>query len=531
MIKKDHNTVNKIFNSYPDQFTKVQSYLNDKVIQSYDLFKFSFSSKIQKVIVPLIIHNYRHTLKDKFSLLNHLDDLDFIVQGIISVFENNNYFKYDRINDIYLYVKYPWQSKKSKNLINIFFDTFSSFKDLEYNQIVLFSLIAFKVVQLAIRDESVFKSDLIESDKVIYDLRKLPALEKWYRKCLILDYIKKSNLNNKEIGKLLHVNEETVASIRKKYEKNHFLTYDDLKEKQHGSKANPFIKITEKVYNKLVKALSKPTSDYDLEEPNWSVQTIHKFLKKYNIEISISYLYAFLSRMKINSKVGKRYNPKQDKEEVKNFKAKKYGEIVKEAAENNEIVCFGDQVYVQQGHGIRSYSKKGARSIICYHQSTRHTKCCLFTIIGPQGFYRIFLNEGTFDTGQLIFCLKTIHQENPDKKFLLILDNASMHTSKELNNWLNRKNGGKAFIRIKYLPAYAPETNPVEYFNNYFKSYLKKFLMLSAKEVVDKAREFIADIRYGNQNESKQKMINFCKAEDCKYSFDEYVKFYKVENL
>ena len=199
-----------------------------------------------------------------------------------------------------------------------------------------------------------------------------------------------------------------------------------------------------------------------------------------------------------------------------------------EALKNGEIIIFGDEVHVQQGHGIRSYARKGKRSIIVYHQANKHTDRTVFTVLGLNGFSRIFCLPGPFDSGYIIDCLKKLKSENEGVKFLLILDNAHVHTSSKVKKWSNRKNGGRGFIRIAWLPEYSPEINPVEYFNNYLKSYLKRFAASSSEEVIDIVYTFIADFREKDPKEKSELVKKFFNSRDCRFTIETYEKMRKA---
>ena len=60
-------------------------------------------------------------------------------------------------------------------------------------------------------------------------------------------------------------------------------------------------------------------------------------------------------------------------------------------------------------------------------------------------------------TGWLEYLLGSLTQNEckNKKKYLLILDNASIHKGKEIEELANRYN-----TRIFYLPAYSPDFNP-----------------------------------------------------------------------
>lgn len=62
-------------------------------------------------------------------------------------------------------------------------------------------------------------------------------------------------------------------------------------------------------------------------------------------------------------------------------------------------------------------------------------------------------------TGQLEYLLSSLVQNECEskKKHLLILDNASIHKGKEIEELAARYN-----TRVFYLPAYSPDFNPIE---------------------------------------------------------------------
>jgi len=70
-----------------------------------------------------------------------------------------------------------------------------------------------------------------------------------------------------------------------------------------------------------------------------------------------------------------------------------------------------------------------------------------------------FLFEGSVHTGVVIACFDAFSQ-TLTKKTVVVLDNASIHTSEEFEDRLPywKKKG----LIIKYLPPYAPELNLIE---------------------------------------------------------------------
>lgn len=108
------------------------------------------------------------------------------------------------------------------------------------------------------------------------------------------------------------------------------------------------------------------------------------------------------------------------------------------------------------------------------------------------GLFMTFKIEGSFTSEKFIGCLEQLHEKYPKTTFALILDNSHVHKSAIVDEWLNDlwKNGN-TFIRLYYLPAYCPELNPVEYFNQEFKAHLRKLKLNYAKEVIDATDKYI----------------------------------------
>lgn len=61
--------------------------------------------------------------------------------------------------------------------------------------------------------------------------------------------------------------------------------------------------------------------------------------------------------------------------------------------------------------------------------------------------------------------LHQLHQANPGKKLMLILDNGSIHKSKKVQAFIEKHN----WVELFFLPPYSPEYNPIERFWHWLK--------------------------------------------------------------
>jgi transposase len=79
-----------------------------------------------------------------------------------------------------------------------------------------------------------------------------------------------------------------------------------------------------------------------------------------------------------------------------------------------------------------------------------------------------------------------LRQRTPEKEIMIILDNASIHKSKKVKQYLKRHKN----IHLFYLPTYSPEYNPVELFWKWIKPKVYGFPALGGiQELISRFRK------------------------------------------
>ena len=386
------------------------------------------------------------------------------IYGVIAtLLHSNQYFLLDNEKQIFKFNKYFWRQTKTFFYRPVIRTMLMVDYNIGKHRVEYLTTLIIKVLLNSLNNKAFFEPDYeIHNRCIKNDLRQMSAAAKLQFKCLILDYLRYSDLKQCEIAKLLGVDPKTVRTIQKKLVENPNLTYDDLVEKQHGPQKNDFTKISEASWKAFEVACKSLPRDFGLPYAGWGTKAICDYFRKvHGIKVTRAYLRYYLRKRNYTCKVGQRKNPKKDQEKVDRFLAIDYEQALKEAKENGECVVFEDEMYVQQGYGNGSYSLCNTRSVTSYNQSAKHTNHSLITFIGIDGFFEIFIVEEAIDSGWMLFHLKKIKNKYPEKKFLIFMDNCSIHKSKDIRTWLNRKNGGKGFIRIAYLPEYCPDMNVV----------------------------------------------------------------------
>jgi transposase len=98
-------------------------------------------------------------------------------------------------------------------------------------------------------------------------------------------------------------------------------------------------------------------------------------------------------------------------------------------------------------------------------------------------YFRFF--QGAIRTEQIIEFLTAL-KEQIRRPLLIIWDGAGAHKSRALRQWLEQQHG---HISIAFLPAYAPELNPVEAIWAYLKKHeIANLCPANLAEVSDFAR-------------------------------------------
>ena len=96
--------------------------------------------------------------------------------------------------------------------------------------------------------------------------------------------------------------------------------------------------------------------------------------------------------------------------------------------------------------------------------------------------------EDKANSQQFIMILHQLHKANRDKKMMIILDNGPIHKSKKVQRFLQKH----PWVELFFLPAYAPEYNPIERFWHWLKQKVygcKPFLKM--ENLIQQIRKLI----------------------------------------
>ena len=514
------------------------SVLFNKINDQYSTFV-GFNEDIVKQLSINIFRSYRSKYPDGLDETILIEESTGLVINALDIIFRSEIFRVKIDGDNYTieYEKAIMEKQSRfaypiKNFIFRWLDQKGKLRSLESSDASIYVDMVCDAIKDCITTNKYFVAvDILGENHVKVDLTKTTADVRNYVRYLILLYIKSHpKASNTKIGKIFFVDRRTVEAVRRKYTEDPTIGFNELKEKSRGPKSKMFTKIRPEAFAQLVSDMVMHVpSECGLSFPTWSAKCVAAYLKKhFKIIVTVEYLYYFFRKCEITSKVGRRRNPKRDVDEIIEFVRDGYRKLCEEAKARGEEPLFGDETSCQQGYGIRGYAPMGCRANLESSAETRHTNSSLFTLMGPRGFHKIYLYSGSFNARTFKDCLRLLHQEFPDKKFMLILDNARVHHAKLVKEWLDAMPAVKKFVTLKFLPAYAPELNPVEIFNNYYKGYLKRLPLRTKGDVIDATKELISSLVDGDEIAVSNLFKSFFQAEECSYAYSVYNEVYNV---
>jgi transposase len=246
-----------------------------------------------------------------------------------------------------------------------------------------------------------------------------------------------------------------VASIFHKYENN-----------DNASK------LTKDQREEIKKTLEKPPSDADIPKEFWSLPELKEYISgKFGIvyESDRSYHY-LLEYAGLSWKLPSTFDQRRDDAYVRQRMREIQGEIKKLAGRRDTIILSADEARINwETETRRAWLKRGEKTVLkvtrdkiaqSYFGAWNHTnKKCHVVPLSWQ-------NQET-----MIEALTEILKLYPNKKIVILWDNAAWHKGKDLRAQL-RKGQSLQNIHLINYPPYAPDMNPQEHVWKYGKELI-----------------------------------------------------------
>jgi transposase len=153
------------------------------------------------------------------------------------------------------------------------------------------------------------------------------------------------------------------------------------------------------------------------------------------------------------------------------------------------IVFVDESGLSERPHRCRTWSPRGQTPVLQFHFNWK-TISAIAGITWWTFYFRLF--PGTIRSPQVVEFLTHLMRHIPGD-LLVIWDGLRSHRSCLVSDFLRETNGR---IEIEFLPAYAPELNPVEYIWGHWKHHdLPNFCPKNLFQLSDHARKALRRMR------------------------------------
>jgi transposase len=202
--------------------------------------------------------------------------------------------------------------------------------------------------------------------------------------------------------------------------------------------------------------------DWGIAAPLWTRRAVRDLIRQeYDIDMPIRTVGEYLKRWGYTPQKPQRKDQRQDPEAVQEWLEHIYPAIAEAAKnEDGEIHWCDEKGVGANEHAGRGYAPIGQTPAIevMSHPSQMNVVSTVSNA-GEVHFmtYKVMMTAALY----LVFLARLVNGAN--KKIFLIVDRLPAHTADAVEAWLQEREDK---IEMFYLPAGAPELNPVEYMNN-----------------------------------------------------------------
>lgn len=221
----------------------------------------------------------------------------------------------------------------------------------------------------------------------------------------------------------------------------------------------------------------------------WTRAAIRELIRReFGIRLSIRGVGEYLARWGYTPQKAARRAYERDEAAVRDWLEIEYPKIRARAKRENAEVSWGDETGVRSDESRhRGYAPPGQTPLVKI--PARRGSLSMIAAVTNQGKVRFMIYGGALSPRRLIVFMRRLIKDARRKVFL-ILDNLNVHKAKVVNAWLEEH---AEQIVVFYLPPYAPELNPSEYFNGDLKGEIQRGI--PAKDIVELKRTVLGRSR------------------------------------
>jgi transposase len=179
----------------------------------------------------------------------------------------------------------------------------------------------------------------------------------------------------------------------------------------------------------------------------------------------------------------------RDEKAIERWKKERWPELKKAKKQGRIIVFIDESGLSERPHRCRTWAPRGQTPVLQYHFNWK-TLSAMAGVTWWNFYFRLF--PGAIKSPQVVEFLQHLLRHLPGK-LLIIWDGLPSHRSHLVRDFVRQQRGR---LWLEFLPAYAPELNPVEYLWSHWKQHeLPNFCPSSFAQLSVHARRALKRMR------------------------------------
>lgn len=248
-----------------------------------------------------------------------------------------------------------------------------------------------------------------------------------------------------------------------------------VKVSKHGEKSlertkakgkDPKISIEE--WKEIISIMKKDATIYGFETPLWTSKRVKQLIKiKLNKILHISKVCEWLKRLRISPQKPIRQAKQKDEKMADAWLKEEWPKIKAIARRQQAIIYFQDESGISLIPVLgRTWAPIGKTPIV--KVTGKRGGFCISSAISPSGRMVFRIEKKRVNAQTHIDFLSKIILQHPNRKIIIIEDNAPAHKAKLVKEF---EISNKKRMTIFHIPPYSPDLNPDEHVWAYLKAH------------------------------------------------------------
>lgn len=236
-----------------------------------------------------------------------------------------------------------------------------------------------------------------------------------------------------------------------------------------SKKANgPQFKLSEKEIKEIINILYDDATIYGFENPLWNCKMVQQIIfKRTNKRIHTTNIMRLFRKLNLSPQKPERIPLQKNRKAVKKWLREEWPQIEKHRRKWQAMLYFQDESGISLIPVLgRTWAPKGKTPKVLV--TGKRGGFGVTSAISPAGKLIFRIEKGRVNAKKHIEFLKKILKQHPNRKIIVIEDNAPAHKAKKIGEFAEQN---KKRLAIYKLPPYCPELNPTEHVWAYLKAH------------------------------------------------------------